>query len=118
LFPTATFVVTPLLHHIARTSVRAQETGGLTLKFDRTTLEQAPRDVSSLLETITCPTLLLRGSHSQHFAATTMTEMVERCPRARGVEIPGAGHHVFLDNPTAFLSAVRDFLREEVEGHS
>ena len=47
-----------------------------------------------------------------------MTEMLERCPCARGVEIPGAGHHVFLDNPTAFLSAVRDFLREEVEGRS
>jgi len=118
LFPTETFAVTPLLHHIARTSVRAQETGGLTLKFDRATMGRAPRDVSSLLETITCPTLLLRGSHSQHFAATTMTDMLERCPRARGVEIPGAGHHVFLDNPTAFLSAVRDFLREEVEGRS
>ena len=118
LFPTETFAVTPLLHHIARTSVRAQETGGLTLKFDRATMGRAPRDVSSVLETITCPTLLLRGSHSQHFAATTMTDMLERCPRARGVEIPGAGHHVFLDNPTAFLSAVRDFLREEVEGRS
>lgn len=47
-----------------------------------------------------------------------MTEMVERCPRARGVEIPEAGHHVFLDNPMAFLNAVGDFLREEVEERS
>lgn len=118
LFPTETFAATPLLHHIARTSVRSQEPGGFTLKFDRATMVREPRDLSSALETISCPTLLLRGSHSQHFAATTMTEMVKRCPRARGVEIPGAGHHVFLDNPTAFLSAVRDFLREEVEGRS
>ena len=76
---------------------------------------RAPRDLSSVLETITCPTLLLRGSDSQHLAATTMTEVVTRCPRARGVEIPGAGHQVFLDNPLAFLSAVGDFLREGVE---
>jgi len=117
LLPTETFAAPPLLHHIARTSVRSQETGGFTLKFDRATMVREPRDLSSVLEKITCPTLLLRGSHSQHLAATTMTEMVTRCPRARGVEIPGAGHHVFLDNPTAFLSAVRDFLREGVEGH-
>lgn len=118
LLPTETFAELPVLQHIARTSVRPQETGGLTLKFDRATMGRAPHDLSSVLETITCPMLLLRGSHSQHFTATTMSEMRERCPRARGVEIPGAGHHVFLDNPTAFLSAVRDFLREEVEGNS
>jgi pimeloyl-ACP methyl ester carboxylesterase len=118
LLPTETFAAPPLLHHIARTSVRVQETGGFTLKFDRATMVRTPRDLSLILEKITCPTLLLRGSHSQHFAVTTMTEMVERCPRARGVEIPEAGHHVFLDNPTAFLNAVGDFLREEVEGCS
>jgi pimeloyl-ACP methyl ester carboxylesterase len=118
LLPAETRAAPPLLHHIARTSVRAREAGGFTLKFDRATMVRAPRDLSLLLEKITCPTLLLRGSHSQHFAVTTMADMVGRCPRARGAEIPGAGHHVFLDNPTAFLNAVGDFLREEVEGRS
>lgn len=116
LFPGETVATPSLLHHIARTSVRPRETGGLTLKFDRATMGRSPRDLSALLETITCPTLLLRGSDSQHLTATTMAEVVTRCPHARGVEIPGAGHQVFLDNPPAFLSAVRDFLRDEVEG--
>lgn len=116
LFPSETVATPSLLHHIARTSVRSRETGGLTLKFDRATMGRSPRDVSALLETITCPTLLLRGSDSQHLTATTMAEVVTRCPHARGVEIPRAGHQMFLDNPPAFLNAVRDFLREEVEG--
>ena len=116
LLPGETTASLELLHHIARTSVRHLETGGLTLKFDRTTMVRKPHDLSPVLSQITCPMLVLRGSHSQHLSMATLTDMVHRCPRARGVEIPDAGHHVLLDNPTAFLNAVRDFLREEVEG--
>jgi pimeloyl-ACP methyl ester carboxylesterase len=115
LLPSETTASSALRHHIARTSVHPLETGGFTLKFDRATMVRQPRDLSPVLSQITCPTLFLRGSHSQNLSMATLADMVYRCPRARGVEIPDAGHHVFLDNPTAFLNAVRDFLREEVE---
>ena len=36
-----------------------------------------------------------------------------RC--ARGLDIPDAGHHIFLDNPAAFLGAVHSFLHETTE---
>lgn len=115
LLPGETMASPALLHHIARTSVQPLETGGFTLKFDRATMVRKPCDLFPVLSQITCPTLVLRGSHSQHLSMTTLTDMVHRCPRARGFEIPDAGHHVLLDNPTAFLNAVRDFLREDVE---
>ena len=117
LLPGETTASSTLLHHIARTSVQPLETGGFTLKFDRATMVRKPCDLSPVLSQITCPTLVLRGSHSQHLSMATLTDMVHRCPGARGREISDAGHHVLLDNPTAFLHAVRDFLREEVEGH-
>ena len=32
--------------------------------------------------------------------------------QARGIEIAGAGHHIFLDNPEEFLAVVRNFVLE------
>ena len=115
LLPPETRAPSPLLHDIARHSVRRLEDGGLSLKFDRATLTRAPRDLAAFLPGITCPTLFLRGSDSQNLSAATLVEMVALCPRAQGLDIPEAGHHVFLDNPAAFLSAVRNFLHDTTE---
>jgi pimeloyl-ACP methyl ester carboxylesterase len=87
----------------------------LTLKFDRATLTRESRDLRKFLSQITCPILFLRGADSQNISAAALAEMVQSCLYARGVEIPSAGHHVFLDNPAAFLEAVRGFLDEETE---
>jgi pimeloyl-ACP methyl ester carboxylesterase len=54
--------------------------------------------------------LFLRGSESHSLSTETLAEMVRLCPRARGAEIAGAGHHIFLDTPEAFLIEVRSFL--------
>lgn len=115
LLPAETSASPELLHHIARYSVRPLQSGGLTLKFDRATLTRELRDLRLLLPSITCPTLFFRGSDSQNLSVAALAEMVQSCLYARGVEIPSAGHHVFLDNPAAFLEAVRGFLDEETE---
>jgi pimeloyl-ACP methyl ester carboxylesterase len=115
LLPTDTQASSVLLHHLARHSVRSLEDGRLILKFDRATLTREPRDLASRLPHITCPALFLRGSDSQNLSATRLAELVTLCPRAHGLDIPGAGHHVFLDNPAAFLGAVRSFLNDTPE---
>lgn len=115
LLPPETHAPFPLLHDIARHSVRRLEDGGLSLKFDRATLTREPRDLAAFLPCITCPTLFLRGSDSQNLSAATLAEIVALCPRAQGLDIPEAGHHLFLDNPAAFLSAVRNFLHDTTE---
>jgi pimeloyl-ACP methyl ester carboxylesterase len=115
LLPPETRAPAPLLHDIARHSVRRLADGRLSLKFDRAVLTREPRDLTAFLPRITCPTLLLRGSESQNLYAATLAEMVALCPCARGLDIPEAGHHVFLDNPAAFLGAVRTFLHDTTE---
>ena len=116
LLPEETWAAPELLHHIARHSARPLPDGRLTLKVDRATFVRQPHDVSLELARIMCPTLLIRGGESKTLALETVQEMETQCPRVRTVAIPGAGHHVFLDKPEAFLEAVRQFLHEHTEG--
>jgi pimeloyl-ACP methyl ester carboxylesterase len=115
LLPEKTRAAPALLSHIARHSARPLADGRLTLKFDRATFEREPRDLAPLLSRLTCPALFLRGSESRNLSSEMLGEMVALCPQARGLEISDASHHIFLDNPAAFLGAVRGFLPEEKE---
>jgi len=110
LLPPETRASASLLQEIARHSVQRLPDGRFSLKFDRATLMREPWDLTSSLSRITCPALFLRGGESQHLSAGTLAEMVTRCPQAHGLDIPDAGHHLFLDHPAAFLYAVRSFL--------
>ncbi len=110
LLPEQTYAAPDLFRHIAWNSVRQQEDGNLTLKFDRATLGREPRELWAQLPDIHCPTLFLRGGESHNLSTETLAEMVRLCPQARGVEIAGAGHHIFLDTPEEFLVEVRSFL--------
>jgi len=116
LLPEETWAEPELLRHIARHSARSLPDGRLTLKTDRATFLRQPHDVSAELSRITCPTLLVRGGESKTLSLETVYEMEVLCPCLRSVEIPDVGHHVFLDKPTAFLEAVREFLHEHAEG--
>jgi pimeloyl-ACP methyl ester carboxylesterase len=116
LLPEETWAAPDLLHHIARHSARALSDGRLMLKTDRATFVRHPYEVSMELSRITCPTLLIRGGESKTLSPEIVNEMEAQCPRLRTVEIPGAGHHVFLDKPAAFLEVVWKFLHEQTEG--
>lgn len=118
LLPEETWAEPALLQHIARHSARPLVDGRLTLKIDRATFVRGPHDVSTQLSQITCPTLLIRGGASQTLSLERAKDMEALCPRLQLREVPGAGHHVFLDQPVAFLEAVRHFLQEEGEEFS
>jgi pimeloyl-ACP methyl ester carboxylesterase len=115
LMPEETWAEPALLQHIARHSARPLADGRLTLKIDRATFIRGPHDVSARLSSITCPTLLIRGGASQTLSLDKTKEMAALCPRLQPREIPGAGHHVFLDQPVAFLDVVRHFLQKRRE---
>lgn len=110
LLPQKTSASPELLRDIARHSVRPRTDGRLSLKCDRATMNREPRDLQAQLANISCPTLVMRGSESHNLSLSTQEEMIRLCPQAHGVEIAGAGHHIFLDTPEEFLVEVQGFL--------
>lgn len=116
LLPADTQAPADLLRHIARHSVQCGEDGNLRLKGDRAAMIRQPCDLRPLLPTIVCPTLLLRGQNSKNLSTEKLTQMLHACPQAQGREIPAAGHHVFLDQPSLFLDIVTNFLHEKEIG--
>jgi len=66
-------------------------------------------DLWDVLRQIRCDVLVIRGSRSDMFAATTIPRMAEANRRVQIVEIDAA-HNVAGDNPDAFVRVVRGFL--------
>jgi len=62
-----------------------------------------------LYDALRCPTLLLRGEHSDVVSRETAAEMARRGPRARVVEVRGVGHAPTLMHADQ-IAIVRDFL--------
>jgi len=64
-----------------------------------------------LYDAITCPTLVLRGEHSDLLTPEALEQMRQRGPRPRCTVIPGVGHApMFFD--AAQIAVVREFLAE------
>lgn len=61
------------------------------------------------LPKLTLPTLLLVGEHDHKFVMINEL-MAQAIPSAMLVTIPNAGHTAHLENPTAFIAQVRQFL--------
>jgi pimeloyl-ACP methyl ester carboxylesterase len=69
----------------------------------------------SAVDTVDCPTLVVRGAQSDVFHDEDAERLTARLPRGRWVRIEGAGHTVQGDNPAGLLVALRAFL-DEVTG--
>ena len=67
-------------------------------------------DSSDLLATITCPTLVLAGEQDALIPANVQQEFAAKIPGAQFSIIPYAGHLANLEQPEAFLQALRGFL--------
>lgn len=64
----------------------------------------------NLYDSITAPTLVMRGERSDLLSRATLTEMAARGPRAKTSEIEGVGHAPTLMHASE-IAIVRDFLR-------
>lgn len=67
-------------------------------------------DLTDLLPEVHVPTLVVWGEEDRVIAPEQSKKIVKAIPGAKGVGIPGAGHLPFLENPSAFNQAVREFL--------
>ncbi len=101
-----------IIDHIARHSLRAVP-DGYTWKFDpRVFLRFAPRSIQDVLREVRCRVALFRAE----FGLLTpdigdyMYELLDR--NAPVVEIPGAHHHLMLDQPLALVTGLRTILAD------
>jgi pimeloyl-ACP methyl ester carboxylesterase len=73
-------------------------------------------DMWQVLERLRCPTLVIRGTRSDMFAAETVAKVRAANARIHLVEVE-SGHNVAVENQAGFLSAVRPFLQQVEAQH-
>jgi pimeloyl-ACP methyl ester carboxylesterase len=114
LIPRETVADPALLRHMAEAGL-VERNGGWLYRFDPDANRmRRPADCWPLLERITAPTLILRAALGPVLPADHAERMRALIPSATLVEIPGAHHHLTLDQPAAVEAALEDFLRKVV----
>ena len=100
-------------------NIKELPSGKWTWKYDRALRSPGRRMGSDAetekrlwgyIESLQCPTLLVRGGASDIVAMDTADRMHQAIPNSRIATIDGAGHLVMGDSPSGFQSAVTDFL--------
>jgi pimeloyl-ACP methyl ester carboxylesterase len=102
-----------VLDHVARHSLH-QTAAGWTWKFDPVVFRRAtPEAIAENLSQVRCRVALFRGELSDLVTPDVADYMYELLDRnAPLVEIPQAHHHLLLDQPLAFVSALRAILAD------
>jgi len=105
-----------VLDHVARHSLR-HDGAGWTWKFDPGVFlrreDHWPRDFGALLAQARCRIAVLHGELSDSVTTDVTDYMSESLGRmAPFVEVPQAHHHLILDQPLAFVVAVRALLAD------
>lgn len=101
-----------LVDYIARHSVR-ETLEGWRWKFDPDAMgaRRFGEPFHEYLQALRCPSALIFGERSALVSRETAAYMASLMgPRAPVVEIPDARHHVALDQPLAFVAALRALL--------
>jgi len=109
--PAGTSAAPEMLLHLAQNSARQFPDGTWRHKFDRNVY--ATRETTDGLPRwnhIRIPALLVKAQRSQRISPQVLAEVKARCSQVELVEVPHSDHHVTLDNPSGFVSAVRSFL--------
>jgi len=101
-----------VIEYIARHSLR-ETSGGWTWKFDPTLFSQTLVSLREQLAAVRCRVALLRGELSVVVPEDTAEYMYDLLGRnAPVVSIPYAHHHLILDQPLAFVAALRTLLAD------
>ena len=103
---------------LTETWLRRNDDGSWRAHYDariaepfRATLPEKDMELWPVYDAIRCPTLVLRGEHSDLLSRTTTQQMRSRGPKARVVEIRGVGHAPTLMHPDQ-IALVHEFLLE------
>ncbi len=110
--PEGTTAVPEIIRYLAERGGRQGADGRWRHKFDRNVYSRRELiEIMPLWDHIRIPTLLVKGGLSDRITPDILEEIRRRCPHVELAEVPGSDHHVTLDNPPGFVTAVQAFLR-------
>jgi pimeloyl-ACP methyl ester carboxylesterase len=95
--------------YIAERSIQIEPNGRFGYKFDPGWFSLPPRPRPDLAQ-VRCPSLLVRGGESTLLSSQAAVKFISQLSAARLVEIPGAGHHVLIDQPDRLLVELEGFI--------
>jgi pimeloyl-ACP methyl ester carboxylesterase len=105
-----------VVRHIAEHSVRQFPDGGWRYKFDRNVYAlREGMDGLPCWDRIRVPALLVKAGQSPRITPEILAAVKARAPQAELAEVSASDHHVTLDNPAGFVSAVRLFLARSTQ---
>jgi pimeloyl-ACP methyl ester carboxylesterase len=109
--PAGTTAAPEILRHLAERSGRQGPDGLWRHKFDRNVYsKRVLLDMPPHWNRIGVPALLVKGGCSDRITPQIVADAKSRCAHVELVEVPGADHHVTLDNPDGFVDAVNAWL--------
>jgi len=109
--PAGTTAAPEILRYLAERSGRQGPDGLWRHKFDRNVYsKRVLLDIPPHWNRIGIPALLVKGGRSERITPAIAADAKSRCPHVELVEVPGADHHVTLDNPGSFVDAVNGWL--------
>ncbi len=115
LLPASDKVNPEIVAHIARHAIRPNDDGTWTVKADRRFHATRPEtDQRAGWLRVETPALLVAGELSDRLKSDSLEWVREKAPHVETTVIPGAHHHVFMDEPEAFIRITRDFLERKI----
>lgn len=69
-------------------------------------------DYTDTYQKVTCPTLLMRGTHSPILAEEVWEEMKQLRPEAKAVDFDTCGHSIHFEDLNSFSHSVHQFLKK------
>ena len=113
----SSFISEPVMRRRLTYQTRELPNGKIGWRYDPEIREQRrngtgapPPDLWEPLSSITCPTLIIRGSETDTISLEVAERMVETLAEGKLVHVENAAHMVFEDNPEGFNAALADFL--------
>jgi pimeloyl-ACP methyl ester carboxylesterase len=110
--PAGTTAAPEILRYLGERSGRQGPDGLWRHKFDRNVYSKRVfLDIPPYWNRIGIPALLVKGGRSERITPQIVADAKSRCPHVELAEVPGADHHVTLDNPDGFVAIVNDWLK-------
>ena len=103
-----------LIEYIASFSFREQDNSWILKSDGKIMKTYDPQDLTQVFMDLKCPIFLVYGLMSQIFSQELLdyTAYVGNIPQENIIGIPGAMHHVFIDEPMLFIKAVKKLITE------